>query len=88
MEGSGSLQLNYGSGSRRSKNIRIRMRIRILNTENRVAPDVWTRAPIEEEPDQPTENVQTSNNQVHLHVVAIVKPKNTSLLKTYGMAFS
>jgi hypothetical protein len=72
--GSGSLQLNYGSGcgSRRSKNIRIR----ILNTENRTAPDVWTRAPIEEEPDQPTENVQTSNNQVHLHVVAVVKPKN------------
>jgi hypothetical protein len=46
--------------------------------KNRMAPDVWTRAPIEEEPDQPTENVQTSNNQVHLHVVAVVKPKNTS----------
>jgi hypothetical protein len=55
------------------------MRIRILNTENRTAPDVWTRTPIEEEPDKPTENVQTSDNQVHLHVVPVVKPKNISL---------
>jgi hypothetical protein len=34
MEGSGSVQINYGSGcgSRRPKNIRISMRIGILNT--------------------------------------------------------
>jgi hypothetical protein len=43
--------------------------------KNRMGPDVWARAPIEEKPDKPTENVQTSNNQVHLHVVAVVKPK-------------
>jgi hypothetical protein len=50
-----------------------------------MSPDVRTRAPIEEEPDQPTENVQSSNKQVHLHVVAVVKPKNTSLEnETYG----
>ena len=39
-----------------------------------ILPDMSAQAPVEQEPEDPAEAVQATNNHVHLHVVSVVKP--------------